>query len=74
VRFNLTSSHSKKVSNMDPNEALFYARQSAERILACVDDSEPIDDFDAIRLAESLQALDQWIAKGGFLPKRWNKE
>lgn len=26
---------------------------------------------DAERLAELIQALDEWITKGGFLPKDW---
>ncbi len=28
---------------------------------------------DALRLAELLIALDEWIHKGGFLPARWSQ-
>lgn len=38
-----------------------------------VGESEPIREGDAARLAELVQALDGWISKGGFLPKRWQK-
>jgi hypothetical protein len=27
----------------------------------------------ADRLADLIAALDEWVAKGGFLPKRWQK-
>jgi len=28
---------------------------------------------DACRLAELVLALDEWISKGGFLPKLWSR-
>lgn len=28
---------------------------------------------DANRLADLIVALDEWIRKGGYLPKRWSK-
>jgi hypothetical protein len=33
-----------------------------------------IDQDDAARLAELVTELNDWIKKGGFLPKSWNKE
>lgn len=27
----------------------------------------------AVELAESVEALDQWLSKGGFLPKAWKQ-
>jgi hypothetical protein len=56
---------------MDPNEALFVARQAAERIIYAVDDCEPIDDDDSIRLAEAFNNIHDWIHKGGVLPNIW---
>jgi hypothetical protein len=29
--------------------------------------------YDGTRLAELVEALDEWIIKGGFLPKRWQR-
>lgn len=37
------------------------------------DDSDHIDTGDAVRLAELVQALDEWIGAGGFLPVDWTK-
>jgi hypothetical protein len=28
---------------------------------------------EVVRLAELVQALDEWIRGGGFLPEEWNK-
>lgn len=54
---------------MDPDANLAEQRRIIARMLA--DGSESIDTGDAVRLAELAQALDEWIAKGGFLPKAW---
>ena len=54
---------------MDPNANLNEQRRIIARMLA--DDSESIDTGDALRLAELAQALDEWIANGGFLPAEW---
>lgn len=32
-------------------------------------DTKP--DYDTLRLAELAQALDEWLTKGGFLPRQW---
>lgn len=57
---------------MDPNEALFVAKQAAQRIIACVDDCVPIDDDDALTVAEALLNLNDCM-KRGFYPKEWEK-
>jgi hypothetical protein len=54
---------------MDPEANLKDQRRLAERILNG-DGSES----DAYRLAELVEALDEWIAKGGFLPARWKRQ
>lgn len=68
---------------MDPKEALRQLRELAKKILAIAD--EPVDDDQfgvasdsdmsgtAVEMAEQFQALDEWIIKGGFLPKDWEK-
>lgn len=53
---------------MDPNEALARARRAAERLLS---DGFEWDAAECEALCESLQALDQWLSKGGFLPDDW---
>jgi hypothetical protein len=49
---------------MDPNANLEEQRRIARRILDG-------DDRDAERLAELVEALDEWLASGGFLPSDW---
>jgi len=36
----------------------------------CDEDKDEVVD-NANRLAELVQALDEWLRRGGFLPKRW---
>jgi hypothetical protein len=55
---------------MDPNANLKEQREIAKRILS--DDGEDTG-YDAVRLAELVEALDEWIMKGGFLPKEWRE-
>jgi hypothetical protein len=47
---------------MDPNETL---RQLREKMQGNFIESET---------RELFEALDEWLAKGGFLPKEWNRE
>jgi len=49
---------------VDPNANLAEQLELAREL---VDDENP----DAARLAELVIALDEWIARGGFLPLRW---
>lgn len=60
---------------MDPNATLRELRQLAAQIITDYDDVEGngIDQDDANRLAELVEALDDWITKGGFLPGAWAK-
>lgn len=53
---------------MDPDENLKEQRRIAKSVLDCEGDC---DSGDLVRLCELVQALDEWISKGGFLPKRW---
>ena len=58
---------------MDPDANLEEQLALAHAIAD--DDGESEDGFadDATRLAELVIALDEWIAKGGFLPTTWQK-
>ncbi len=51
---------------MDPNACLNEMRALAARIL----DGEG-DAADGGRLAELVDALDGWLARGGFVPAAW---
>lgn len=57
---------------MDPDTNLEEQLRIAERILRQSDDDGEIDDYDSIRLAELVGALDGWLRGGGFLPSRWD--
>jgi hypothetical protein len=51
---------------MDPNVALANARKAAEDVLGDTQSTAK-----SVELAESFQALDEWISKGGFFPSKW---
>ena len=58
---------------MDPTANLKEQREIFKRILAGGEfaDQEFLDD--AVRLAELVEALDDWIMACGFLPGQWTK-
>jgi len=60
-----------KGRTMDPNSNLKEQLEITERMLD--PDSEYVDSGDALRLAELVEALNEWIRKGGFLPKKWQQ-
>lgn len=53
---------------MDPEQALENMRTAAGNLAD--DDTLPED---VTLLVESVQALDEWLSKGGFLPADWSK-
>jgi len=58
--------------NMDPDTNLTEQRQLAKDIL--IDDDNLLSTVDlGQRLADLVQALDEWICKGGALPKAWQR-
>lgn len=61
---------------MDPDLNLATQRALAKRIIRMIDDgeSEAFIVAAANDLAEHVEALDQWIARGGFLPKAWKAQ
>ena len=68
---------------MDPNANLREQREICREILKIQDDCNADGTYThgqeerlaelATRLAELVQALDEWIIAGGFLPKAWNR-
>jgi len=56
---------------MDPDATLTYVRRICEVVLD--EDYEfTADSWDDLReLAEACQSLDEWILRGGYLPKPW---
>lgn len=53
---------------MDPNAALANLREA-------VDAYNLDNDMDAMeRVVEHFEALDDWLAKGGFLPTAWHRD
>jgi hypothetical protein len=61
---------------MDPDANLTEQRQIAKRLLADQDGrGEGLDAPQVMvltaRLCELVQALDEWLARGGFLPDAW---
>jgi hypothetical protein len=57
---------------MDPNANLTEMRELAQTLL---DNNADLSDFcaQAERLAELVQALDEWLTRGGFLPRDWKR-
>lgn len=64
--------HKKKGRGMDPNEALRQIRLLAKQLR--VDENVYTIRQHANDLAEAIEGLDEWIAKGGFLPTDWVRE
>ena len=54
---------------MDPDANLAEQLELANRILAC--GAGEMEDGELERLAELVEALDEWIKSGGFLPEAW---
>jgi hypothetical protein len=53
---------------MDPDAALARIRVLAKEILRVPPDTEG----EAIELAETIDGLDGWLSRGGFLPTDWS--
>jgi len=58
---------------MDPNANIKELLSLAASIRKDYEDEDGngVDQDDANRLAELIEALDGWLSKGGFLPGRW---
>lgn len=52
---------------MDPDIALAHIRELIPVVLSS-EDTSPGDE-----LAETVKGLDEWLSKGGLLPKAWHR-
>ena len=59
---------------MDPNATLAEARALAAAITAGSLTTQDNAVENAERMAELFDALDQWLSKGGFLPRAWERK
>jgi hypothetical protein len=59
---------------MDPTSNLKEAITLAQRLLTARDKNRVADPDDADRLAELVCALHDWLCRGGFLPRQWQRQ
>lgn len=58
---------------MDPNEALRMIREAVELMRETPNTIADADTYERVhRLMDSVEALDEWLSRGGFLPDAWN--
>jgi hypothetical protein len=58
---------------MDPDANLKEQLEIVARVNGNRDQGEPPDLDDVQRLAELVEALNEWLLKGGFLPTPWHE-
>lgn len=58
---------------MDPDATLAEVRAQIAALLRFADPDEPAD-ARIYALAESFDALDQWMSRGGFPPAAWRSK
>jgi hypothetical protein len=58
---------------MDPNANLEEQRELRKKIIDGLEKDRTVLPADIMRFAELVEALDEWLSKGWFLPKRWNR-
>lgn len=56
---------------MDPNAALAQLRMLGHAIMNAGEGDDT--SFNAVEMAETLQGLDVWLSRGGFLPDAWRR-
>lgn len=56
---------------MDPDANLKAQRDLVKSLREGAEYGQPFDEVDVDRLLELVQALDEWVSRGGFLPKAW---
>ena len=60
---------------MDPDATLALIREAlAETAMAADGDSNDDEIAAAHKLRDGVEALDEWLSKGGFLPAAWASE
>jgi hypothetical protein len=58
---------------MDPDANLASQKRLVKKIYASVNRGTKINPEDAEELAVLVEALDEWLARGSFLPTRWSR-
>lgn len=62
---------------MDPNETLKVLLKEASFFRDLLENDDPTitdEDYDRLNiLLEHIEALDEWLSKGGFLPAKWGR-
>ena len=58
---------------MDPDETLAELRRLDTDIYGVYYEHGTVHVDDAVRMAELIHALDQWISSGGYLPAAWQR-
>ena len=63
---------------MDPDKALANIRELADDLsnrAVNLNDNDDVEGYlnDVFELTDRIHALDEWIMRGGFLPKDWSK-
>jgi hypothetical protein len=58
---------------MDPNETLKQLRRLVEKQYALERSEGMLDSHDVARLVTLVDAMDNWIRHGGFLPRAWRE-
>lgn len=58
---------------MDPNATLEKIRATYEPLRVMLEDTAGEDTEMVQELLDSIEALDEWLSKGGFLPKDWQR-
>lgn len=56
---------------VDPNAVWAAMRSAAASIIDAAERGEAPSGDEAESLAADFEALDDWLAKGGFLPRDW---
>ena len=61
---------------MDPDVTLAAILELMDKLIKEYQASEDgaVNSGDAVALASHIESLDQWLRKGGFLPKEWRHE
>lgn len=72
----LTQITTEAVTVVDPNALLAQLRDAARSTMDAWDDPELSDTVtvNEMQMAEAFLSLDDWVARGGFLPTAWRPD
>jgi hypothetical protein len=57
---------------MDPDETLRRIREQIQNVPSADEQPEAVLDYAYDALVEHFQALDEWLSKGGYVPRAWS--